>query len=326
MNYTYRILQTLADGRFHSGDDLGRGLGISRSSVWKYVRRIEALGLEVHAVRGRGYRLQAALDLLDACAVRAALPHEVRPLLGGLVIHPELDSTNRYLRTAVEGDMACGFACLAERQTGGRGRRGRIWISPFAANLYMSVYWRFSGGATGLAGLSLAIGVAVARVLVALGIEDMGLKWPNDLVWRQRKLGGILIELAGEASGPCDVVVGVGINVDMPAASGALVEQPWTDLREVLGPECPRRNQLAAMVLGSLLTGLAEYERCGLEAFIPEWRVRDVAAGCDVELHLPQRRIAGTALGIDETGALLVRSGDDTLRFASGEVSLRLST
>ncbi len=326
MDYTLRILQALADGRFHSGDDLGRGLGISRSAVWKYVRRIEALGLEVHAVRGRGYRLHAALDLLDAAAVSAALPQEVRPLLGGLEVHSELDSTNRYLRAAVDDNMACGFACLAERQTGGRGRRGRSWISPFAANLYISVYWRFPGSAAGLTGLSLAIGVAVARALAAVGVEDVGLKWPNDMLWRQRKLGGILLELAGEASGPCDVVVGVGINVDMPAASGALVDQPWTDLRKVLGSDCPTRNQLAATVLGSMLTGLAEYERCGLEAFMPEWRLRDVAAGCDVELHLPQRRVAGTALGVDESGALLVRSGDATLRFASGEVSLRLPT
>ena len=277
-------------------------------------------------MRGRGYRLQAALDLLDASAVDAALSQEIRPLLGGLVVHPELDSTNRYLRTALDDDMACGFACLAERQTGGRGRRGRTWVSPFAANLYMSVYWRFSGSAAGLAGLSLAIGVAVARALAALGVEDLGLKWPKRSGLATAQVGGHLDRVGGRGDRPvrccgrcrhqCRHAGGER------CARGAAVDR----FAQCAGARLPDSQSAGGDGAGINSRGSCRDERCGLEAFIPEWRVRDVAAGCDVELHLPQRRIAGTALGVDASGALLVRSGDDTLRFASGEVSLRLPT
>ena len=324
MSHTHRILQFLADGRFHSGADLGRRLGISRGAIWKHMRQLENLGLEVHAVPGRGYRLAQVLELLEVEKVTAAMTPEARKLLTGLEVHGELDSTNRYLRRAPGPVPGRATACLAERQTQGRGRRGRTWVSPFAANIYSSVAWRFPGSPVALGGLSLAVGVAAAQALAAAGAEQVGLKWPNDLHWQGRKLGGVLLELFGEAAGPCDVIVGVGINVAMPAASAALVDQPWTDLRTVLGSRCPGRNRIAGLLLSELLAALARYERHGLEAFLEDWRRRDIAAGREVELELPQSRIAGTALGIDETGALLVRSGDSTLRFASGEISMRL--
>ena len=324
MSQTHRILQFLADGRFHSGADLGRRLGISRGAVWKHVRQIENLGLEVHAVRGRGYRLPHGLELLENQKVTAAMTPEARDRLAGLEVHTEVDSTNRYLRTAACPGPGRGRACLAERQTQGRGRRGRPWVSPFAANLYASVTWRFPSSPAALSGLSLAVGVAAAQALAEAGAEQVGLKWPNDLHWQGRKLGGVLLELFGEAAGPCDVIVGVGINVAMPEASAALVDQPWTDLRTVLGSRCPGRNRLAGLLLSELLAALARYERHGLEAFLEDWRRRDIAAGREVELQLPQSRIAGTALGVDETGALLVCSGGSTLRFASGEISMRM--
>lgn len=319
----HRILQLLADGRFHSGAELGAALSVSRSAIWKQVRRLESLGLEVHAVRGRGYRLAEPLDLLDAEAIRQGLPANARVLLDRLDVHLELESTNRHLRQA--GPLP-GHACLAERQTGGRGRRGRPWVSPFGANIYLSVAWRFSGSATALSGLSLALGVAVARALAAAGADGVGLKWPNDLLWRQQKLGGILLELFGEAAGPCDVVVGVGVNVAMPRAGGALVDQPWTDLRTMLGTACPGRSRIASLLLSQLLTALALYEQSGLEPFLPDWRRLDLAAGQEVRLQLAREQVSGTALGVDETGALLVRSGESTLRFASGEISMRLPT
>lgn len=325
MTHIHRILQSLADGRFHSGAELGAELGISRTAVWKQMARVQALGLELHAVRGRGYRLSQPLELLDKATIAAHLPARARALLTGLDIHPQLESTNTYLRSALPAGGRSGYACLAERQTQGRGRRGRAWVSPFGANLYLSVGWRFSGSAANLGGLSLAVGVAAARALADAGVSELGLKWPNDLIWQQRKLGGVLLELAGEAHGPCDVVVGIGVNVSMPRSGGALVDQPWTDLRSILGDRCPSRNQLAAQLLGETLVSLAQYEQRGLEGFLGDWRQRDIVAGREVELQLPQQRLAGTALGVDESGALLVRMGASTRRFASGEVSLRVS-
>lgn len=324
MNQTHDVLAFLADGRFHSGAELGAHLGISRSAVWKHVQRIGRWGLEVHAVRGRGYRLSAPLDLLDPRAILAELPVVARELLTSLEVHTELESTNRQLRPVPGSGPSSGRVCLAERQTGGRGRRGRPWVSPFAAHIYLSTSWRFGCSAAALSGLSLAVGVATAQALATAGAAQVGLKWPNDLVWQSRKLGGILLELFGEASGPCDVVVGVGVNVAMPAPSASLVDQPWTDLRAILGDACPGRNRIAAVLIGELLQALTHYERFGLEPFLEGWRQRDIAAGKDVELQLAQQRISGTALGVDESGALLVRTGADTLRFASGEISMRL--
>lgn len=323
MMATQRVLQHLADGRFHSGAQLGAALGVSRSAVWKQIQRLAELGLDVHAVRGRGYRLAEPLELLDAEIIRQALPPESQTLLRRLEVQFDLDSTNRYLRQA---GAPAGHVCLAERQTGGRGRRGRKWVSPFGSNIYLSAAWRFGGSAAALSGLSLALGVATARALERAGVAGVGLKWPNDLLWQQRKLGGLLLELFGEACGPCDVVVGVGLNVAMPAADAALVDQPWTDLRSILGDTCPGRNRMASLLLAELLPALARYEQDGLTPFLDDWRRLDVAAGREVRLQLARESVTGTAVGVDASGALLVRSGATTRRFASGEISMRLAT
>lgn len=316
------ILRLLADGKFHSGSAVAAALGVSRSAVWKQVRQLKALGLDVHAVRGKGYRLSRALDLLDAEVIWAQLSDTTRARLQRLDVLLDLDSTNRFVRAA--GPVP-GHACLAERQTAGRGRRGRTWVSPLGANIYLSLAWRFTGSAGALGGLSLAGGVAAARALLRLGVVGVGLKWPNDLCWRQRKLGGVLLELSGEAAGPCDVVVGVGINVAMPSAAGALVDQPWTDLQSILEP-VPERNRIASLLLDELIVALADYEQHGLAPFLADWRRLDIAAGREVRLHLPREEVTGIALGVDESGALLVRAGDTTARYASGEISMRLPT
>lgn len=318
-----RLLKILADGRFHSGPELGSSLGISRSGVWKHLRELKTAGLEVFAVRGRGYRLAQPLELLDETAVRAALAAPARALLGGLELLPSVDSTNRHLRRRRLDGAPSGFAVLAEQQTAGRGRRGRGWVSPYGAHIYLSVGWRFTASPGALSGLPLAVGVAAIRALRALGLSGATLKWPNDLWHQGRKFGGILLELAGEAGGPCDVVVGLGVNVAMPAHAAGEVDQPWTDLRTVLGPRCPTRSALAGALLGAVLEALAHYERAGLEPFLADWRAHDALAGRAVRVDTGTGEVAGIARGVDAGGALLLEHGGETLRFASGEISLR---
>jgi len=318
-------LNILADGRFHSGTELGAQLGISRSGIWKQLRVLEDLGLELFAVPGRGYRLARPLDLLDVSEVRAALEPGSRELLSGLELLSQVDSTNRYLRQRVLDGVPAGYAVLAERQTAGRGRRGRSWISPFAAHVYLSVAWRFSVSPAVLGGLPLAIGVASIQALKQVGADGAALKWPNDLWHDGRKLGGILLELTGEAGGPCDVIVGLGLNVAMPAGAGRVLDQPWTDLRAVLGPGCPPRSRLAGLLIDRILMALWQYEREGLEPFLAEWRRHDAVAGQSVRVLAGEREIIGIARGVDISGALLVEASGSTLRFASGEVSLRLA-
>ncbi|HKK04502.1 MAG TPA: bifunctional biotin--[acetyl-CoA-carboxylase] ligase/biotin operon repressor BirA [Gammaproteobacteria bacterium] len=323
MAQTNSLLSTLADGRFHSGEDLGAALGVSRAAVWKQIKALERqLGLTVHSVPGRGYRLASPLELLEHEAIVASLPAPVRDKLAALEIHFSLDSTNRYLMQRAAEGAPGGMACLAERQEAGRGRHGRRWVSPFGTNLYMSVLWRSRLGPAQLGGLSLAVGAAVAEGLAALGVADIGLKWPNDLVWAERKLGGVLLEVVGESNGPCHVVAGVGLNLAMDAGAAVEIDQPWVDLREVAG-QALSRNAIAAAVLAELLPALDAFAEDGLGPSLSAWRERDALFGQPVRLTLGEQVVEGVARGVDEDGCLLIDGPTGLQRFSVGEASLR---
>lgn len=314
------LLEQLADGHFHSGEELGQQLGVSRSAIWKTLQQFALLGLDVHAVQGKGYRLSAALDLLSAEKILAELPAGVRDIPLALDVQLELDSTNARLMLGHDWHAR---ACLAEYQHAGRGRRGRQWVSPLAANLYLSLGWRFALDAASLAGLSLAAGIAVMRALQHLGVQDAGLKWPNDIVHGERKLGGILIEMRGEAGGPSQVVIGVGLNVQMPLSAATEVDQPWSDLQQCAGTGISR-NALAAAVLSELVEACQSCDRGAMSRYLEDWQNYDVHAGRQVDLLLPdERRITGTSRGIDSQGALLLEQDGKVQRFNCGEVSLR---
>jgi BirA family biotin operon repressor/biotin-[acetyl-CoA-carboxylase] ligase len=314
------LLEQLADGHFHSGEELGQQLGVSRTAVWKALQQFEMLGLDIHAVQGRGYRLATALELLRSAEILAALPAAVRDVPLALTVQQEVDSTNAWL---MQQDDWHGKACLAEYQHAGRGRRGRHWISPFAANIYLSLGWRFSLDAAALAGLSLATGVAIMRALDAMGIRGVGLKWPNDIVHGSRKLGGILIEMRAEAGGPSQVVIGVGLNVHMSDSAAEELDQPWSDLQQCAG-EKVSRNALAAAVLSELVQACQACDQGALTAYLEDWQDYDIHAGKEVDLILPdERRITGLSRGIDSQGALLLEQGGKVQRFSCGEVSLR---
>ncbi len=320
-----QLLNTLADGRFHSGTELASLLGISRSAVWKQLSALSEFGIELLAVSGKGYRLKFPLQLLDKQLINGFLASPVRPLLGELEIHDQIHSTNTHLLEMARQGADSGAVCLAEQQTAGKGRRGRIWVSPFGHNIYLSILWRFQGGPAAITGLSLAMGVAVVRALMGFGITDIGLKWPNDIHWRQRKLAGILIEVSGESSGPCHAVIGLGLNVFLPRHEGQGIEQDWVDLYSIVGETIHgRRNRLAGEILNQLLPVLAEYETRTLEQYLEEWRGYDCMRGKQVELFMNEHVFSGVVAGIDDQGLLLLKQADGLIRaFASGEVSFR---
>ncbi|RRQ22440.1 bifunctional biotin--[acetyl-CoA-carboxylase] ligase/biotin operon repressor BirA [Thiohalobacter thiocyanaticus] len=315
----------LADGRFHSGQRLAETLGVSRTAIWKQTRRLAELGLQVQSVRGRGYRLSQPLELLSSQAITEALEPQVADRLGPLHILAQIDSTNDFLAARLADPAAQGAVCLAEYQHRGRGRRGREWRSPFGRNLYLSLLWRFPCGPAAMQGLSLAVGTALIAALEQIGLQGAGLKWPNDILVDGSKLAGILIDMSGEAGGPTAAVIGVGINVAMPADAGSGIGQAWTDLRTQLD-ETVSRNRLAAGVLNHLVTAVREYEQTGLAGFQPAWQRHDLAHNRAVTVHLPQGEVAGQARGIDESGALIVEIEGRERRFSSGEISLRLNT
>ncbi len=314
-------MRILSDGAFHSGTEIGQALGVTRAAVSKAVGVLVESGAEIHRVSGRGYRVPSAFGPLDRERILECLGADAT-LINDLQVVEEVDSTSLEL-LRMRGTGARGQVCMAESQSNGRGRRGRGWIATPYANLMLSVGWCFDNGISAVAGLSLAAGVATARALRAFGVTDAGLKWPNDLMWNERKLGGLLVDLRGEAAGPCLVVVGVGINGRISERDGPGIGQPWVDLGEILG-RTPDRNRLAALLIRELAQMLRRFGQEGLAPFREEWiawhcyqgrRVRLTGAGPDRE---------GVVEGIDQSGALLVRDDEGRLAaFHSGEISLR---
>ncbi len=322
MTKKLELLKILEDGRFHSGEKLGNQLGVSRTAVWKHMQALQQLGIDCFSVSGKGYRLAQPVELLDREAILAAMTENGRKLLSTIELHPEIHSTNRHIMEQLGQGLEHGHVCMVERQTAGRGRRGRTWVSPFARNIYLSYYWRFDMSPERLSGLGLAIGVGLIRALRRLGIKDANLKWPNDILWQGRKLAGILLEMSGETVGPYHVVVGVGLNVNM-AVTDMEIDQPWVDLQSI-ATESLSRNHVAGVVLNELLQISQQFQHQGLHPFLDEWLEADAYVGKPVLIQLAQEQIPGEARGIDSSGAILIETEAGLRRFHSGDVSLRL--
>jgi BirA family biotin operon repressor/biotin-[acetyl-CoA-carboxylase] ligase len=316
------LLTLLADGEFHSDQQLAVALGISPAAVGEQFISLRELGINTESEKQQGYRVPGGLDLLDAAVIVNGLGSKAREMLSHLQVDSTIDSTNAEVLRRMANGAASGLVCTAEQQLAGRGRRGREWVSPFAGNLYLSVGWHFTGGAATLEGLSLAVGVAVAAALEKCGVPDLRLKWPNDLLHNGEKLGGILVEMAGDATGHCQVVVGVGINVRMPAASGALIDQSWTDIDTVLKGSVARSVLLAA-VLEQLLPLLPAFEEKGFTHWRDAWLARDAHAGQAVVVATGEQRTTGLARGVDHKGNLLLETESGVREILGGEVSLR---
>ena len=315
-----KILAVLNDGGFHSGEALGSALGVSRTAVWKQLQKLATMGLPLESIKGTGYRLAQGFELLAAVDIRAHLnaasPRHID------VFH-SLESTNTFAREQAANRDYAGSVVFAERQTAGRGRRGKEWLSPFGASIYMSVLWDFEQGAQALQGLSLAVGVAVRRALLELGLADVSLKWPNDIYVKGKKLGGILLEMVGDPEGHCSVVIGIGINVSMPIAIGQNIDQPWTDLDSEL-LSAVSRNKLAASLIDEIFTLLADFETVGFSAYRDEWESADAFSGLQCAIITPRETVSGVLLGVDNNGAVRLRLADGSVqRFIGGELSLR---
>ena len=318
------ILAVLNDGAIHSGEALGLALGVSRTAVWKQLQKLYAIGLPLESVKGNGYRLARGFELLSAADISAQLKalHGQKPRQ--IEVFHSLDSTNTFVREQMATRAYAGSVVFAESQTAGRGRRGKEWLSPYGASIYMSVLWDFEQGAQALEGLSLGVGVAVRRAILELGLADISLKWPNDIYMGGKKLGGILLEMIGDPAGQCSVVIGVGINVSMPAGTGQNIDQPWTDLSSESSAPISR-NTLAAGLIDQIFTLLADFETVGFAAYRDEWQSADVYHGLECSISTPRESVSGVVLGVDDGGAVRMRLDDGTIqRFIGGELSLRL--
>lgn len=312
------LLKLLGDGEFHSGENLGAALGVSRSAVWKKLQQLEAeTGIDIHKVRGRGYKLASPLCLLNEQGLND------NPSDAGWMIHvyDSIDSTNAQAMRLVGQGAALPLVVLAEQQTAGRGRRGRKWVSPFAENLYYSLVLRIDGGMRQLEGLSLLVGLAVVKTLREMGVAGAGLKWPNDILVGHRKLAGVLLELTGDPADVCHVVIGIGINVNMRVSEE--VDQPWTSMLIEAGIAVDR-NQLVARLNEALNAHLAAHRKSGFAAFQAEWEGNHLWQGKSVTLLAGASVVDGVVMGVDAGGGLRLQVGDQIQTFSGGELSLRL--
>lgn len=341
MSKDAQILAMLADGQFHSGQELAQQFGLSRSGIWKAVQSLQSKGVEVFAVQGKGYRLSQPLELLNSAAIettkralqlksqqsRSPSQGQTRTQthdgeVGEVTVLWDVDSTNRYLMEQAFNGCAPGSTCLAEMQTAGRGRRGREWVSPLGGNIYLSQLWQFNGGPAALSGLSLVAAIAVVRVLREMGITQAGVKWPNDILVDDKKLAGILLEIQGESAGPTRVIVGLGLNVRLPDILAHTIDQPCTSL-ENLTQRPVQRNKLAASLIDELLKVYQAFSQSGFAAFVDEWHRLDIFRDKKVNLKLPAGVLTGMSRGVDIAGAIRLEQNGEVTSFQSGEVSLR---
>ncbi|MBT9567275.1 MAG: biotin--[acetyl-CoA-carboxylase] ligase [Thiobacillus sp.] len=318
----FPILRRLSDGRFHSGQDLAREFRLSRASVFNVIRQAQAMGLDVYAVRGRGYQTPRPVDWLDETSIRACLGEAATAF--DVRVVDSVSSTNTALMQAGLQGATSGSVICAEHQLAGKGRRGRRWHAVLGGSLTFSVLWRFENGLQSLAGLSLAAGLAVARALNRLGPHQTRLKWPNDVLMDYRKLAGILVEVQGDLDGAAFAVVGIGLNVSLSPAQRDAVDQAVVDLREM--GVTVARNQLLADCLRELHAVLTVFRQHGFDGLSEDWMALDAYDGKAVSLKLPDRQdIEGVAAGVDTTGALLLRNAKgDVQAYSGGEISLRL--
>ncbi|AVX39981.1 bifunctional biotin--[acetyl-CoA-carboxylase] ligase/biotin operon repressor BirA [Yersinia massiliensis] len=309
-----RLIGILADGAFHSGEQLGEVFGMSRAAINKHIQTIREWGLDVFTVPGKGYSLPAPIQLLDEKKILSYLP------AGQVAVLPVVDSTNQYLLDRIT-ELKSGDACVAEYQHAGRGRRGRHWISPFGANLYLSMFWRLEQGPAAAMGLSLVVGIVMAEVLHKLGAGDVRVKWPNDLYLNDKKLAGILVELTGKTGDAAQLVIGAGINLTMRESTTNVISQDWINLQEA--GVIIDRNKLTAELLSELRLAVVKFENEGLSAFISRWREMDNYLDRPVKLIIGNQEIYGVARGIDQQGALLLEQNGNIKPYIGGEISLR---
>ncbi len=317
----HKLLDLLGDCRYHSGEDLASQLGISRNAVWKQCQKLRLSGLAIESSRGKGYRLKQPFEALDESLIRQAIPDGSSAHDCVICLLDETDSTNRVLRDWLPNDPRPVF-CLAEMQTNGQGRRGHPWQSPFGSNLYASLRLPVSCGPEKVAGLSLAAGIAVLESLHALGAHDARLKWPNDILCNGKKIAGLLSEISGQYNGDSTVIIGIGINVSMPADAGGAIGQPWCDLSQIL-PGSPSRNQLAGDLLHRLLIHCRTFLQRGLTPFLATWHQYDCLLGQAVIVEYTDRKIAATAAGIDDHGALIIETDEGRQAVFAADVHLK---
>lgn len=314
-NNLAKLVKVMRDGEFHDGNALGETLNMTRSAVWKMIKKLEKYGVEINSVKGKGYALCEPLILLDAGQIQTGINHQDC----AITLFESIDSTNEYLKNIRSKKMR---VCVAEQQTSGKGRLNRSWYSPFAQNIYLSCLYPFTKDISELAGLSLVVSLAIASTLRSFGLnEKLFAKWPNDVLYDGSKLSGTLIEVQAESHGACHAVIGIGLNVNMLLDSSHEITQGWTSMRKITG-EYLDRNAVVVKLINDLHDYLQRFSQHGFKDFISEWQHLDCMHGKEITLKNHNETISGIMSGINAQGHLLLKTAEGERSFSSGDTSV----
>ncbi len=321
MQKAFALLEHLQDGCAHSGEEIAKQLGVTRTAVWNQVKRLQAEGVAIHAIPGKGYRIPGGYEFLNQTAIEVALSDASRRAIAAIHLERVTDSTNQRLLDLNGGTSIHGVAWLAEYQTQGRGRRGGSWLAPPGSGLCLSFGWRFDAPPSTMSALSLVVGIAVVRALARLGASNLALKWPNDIYHADRKLAGILIEMRSEFGGPCVVAIGIGLNLGLSPDAHARINERVTDVSAASGAT-PSRNLAAAAILDELVLILQDFSISGFDPYRAQWQQHDYLAGRQIRLEMPERVVHGIARGVAVDGTLLIEHDGTTEAFLAGHIVL----
>jgi BirA family transcriptional regulator, biotin operon repressor / biotin---[acetyl-CoA-carboxylase] ligase len=317
------LLHMLSDGACHSGQHLGDTLGISRTAIWKYIEQLTDLGLTIERIPHQGYRLSTSFIPLTETAIRQALTPTLNQELT-FHLFASLDSTNRFLKTQpTSTSLSC---CISEAQTMGRGRFGRHWHSPFGENIYCSFAWHSDGDPSHLSGLSLVVSLAIHATLKPYTTSSIAIKWPNDLLWHDKKLAGTLIEMTAESHGGTDLIIGIGLNINTQTQDDKTLERPWCSLRDIVGHSLDRNILIAELII-QLNQHLNRFNQAGFSDFHEQWDTYDYLKQRMVTLTKPSGTLTGKVLGVNDAGYLLLKDEHGiTHTLSSGDTSLAQDT
>ncbi|GIU46728.1 bifunctional ligase/repressor BirA [Shewanella sairae] len=307
------ILTELATGTFVSGEALATQLGVSRTAVRNHISGLEEYGVDIYSVKGKGYRLNGPISLVNEAELKQQISSRC-------FYFDEIPSTNAFILKHAE-DLVSGDICVAEYQSAGRGRRGRVWVSPYGCHLYFSMFWQFPQGMAQAMGLSLVVACSIVTVLEKLGVKEVGVKWPNDIYLESKKLAGVLIEMNGQTDSECNLVIGIGLNMAMGEQHAAQIDQPWSDLTGQ--QSMPDKTALLVLLQKQLQQDLCLFQSSGLKAFTERWAAADLFDGQPVKLLMGQDEVHGICRGIDEQGAIILETDKGLKSFIGGEISLR---
>ena len=307
------ILGLLSSEHFVSGEELATQLGISRAAVSKHVDALEDYGVAICRVKGRGYKLANPISLIDSARLIQSIDNRC-------FYFDEIPSTNGFMLSHTS-ELKSGDVCVAEYQSAGRGRRGRTWVSPYGHHLYFSQFWSFPQGMAQAMGLSLVVACSLVEVLKSFGVDNIGVKWPNDIYLNYKKLAGILIEMSGQADSECQLIIGIGVNMAMSEDQGKGIDQPWSDLSSLT--DMPNKTDLVIALHKQLKRDIQLFEREGLAAFKTRWQQADLFHGKEIRLLMGENHVDGICRGIDEQGAVLLETADGIQAYIGGEISLR---